>query len=450
MMRKGLDPRALRSPNTSVQGNDEAKGDVVRVILRNDDAEALLLDIRAGRHAARQDVDERAAGAFLIFPTSVVTPGRAGAQLVYPLRADVEPGCLVTAAGTGHVGGVVGTVAVTGAFHWTVGSAEAPLASYRFRRRGREIPTPPWADQLPRSQALGSKGRAGLIRQQIRIRRHGRTAEHWLFTLTEQMIRRACRGPLGRAIDYRPAVDEDDVVQRGLQTAVRLLPVYASKDRPPCSWLGMLHLDGRRDMRREVSHLDWLPEDAVAAVTLADACGVRRLSDPSATWAALCEGADRLGEAPPGISAPELDAVLRARALLVHELAGARADGSEVCTTEGSQVSARVARLVSDDDELIAAAAASDSRALVKVGDKVVRQLRDGRESPPAARRRCWEQFQQSGQLFTTPVGLTRFAEVADPLSLAAIDECLRRAAGLGVGAGVGAGVGVAESRRPR
>jgi len=403
----------------------------VRVILRNDDAEALLLDIRAGHNAGRQEIDERA-GAFLIFPTSVVTPGRTGARLVYPLVADAEPGCLVTAGGTGHVAGVVGAVAVTGAFHWTVGTGEAPAASYRFRRRGQEVPAPPWADQLPGSQALGSKGRAGLIRQQIRIRRHGRTAEHWLFTLTEQVIRQACRGPIGRAIGYRPAIDEDDVVQRGLQTAVRLLPVYASKDRPPCSWLGMLHLDGRRDMRREVSHLDWFPEDAVAAVTLADACGVRRQADPLATLAALCEGADRLGEAPPAITAPDLDAVLRARALLVHELAGAPANaGADLSDRERGQVAARVARLVSDDDELIARAAASDSRALAKVGNQVVHRLRDGGESPSAARRRCWDQFQESGQLFTTPAGLTRFADVADALSLAAIDECLRRAAGV-------------------
>ena len=404
------------------------------VILRNDDAEALLLDIRACRTAAAQPIDGRV-GAILIFPTSVVISARAG-HAVFPLGSDVEPGTIVTESGSAQVAGVVAGISVTGFFHWTVGDDMARPAAYRFCRRGRDLPPPAWATQLPSSQQLPCLSPAALARRQDRLRRHGRNAEHWLLALTEQVIRRSCRAPVRQAIRYRPQIDVDDVVQRGLQTAGRLLPVYASKDRPPCSWLGMLRLDGRRDMGREITRLDWLPADAMAALTVDETgdpdCG----DDPDATLAVLADAAEVLGRALPRITPAQLGAALRAPALLEYEqTADATVAGPELLTPDdtagGPGLTATVARLVSDDEEFIGSAAAGDPGALRRVGDQVVRRLSERSETPKLARHRCWEEFQQSGHLFASPIGLARFGAVADPDSLAAVDECLRRAAGL-------------------
>ncbi len=405
------------------------------VILRNDDAEALILDIRACRNAEAQPIDGRS-GAILIFPTSVVIRARAG-HLVFPLSSAVEPGTLVTDAGSAHVAGVVAGISVSGFFHWTVGDDVAPPASYRFRRRGRDLMAPPWATQLPSSQQLPRLAPATLARHQDRLRRHGRNAEHWLLALTEQVIRRSCRAPARQAIRYRPQMDVDDVVQRGLQTAGRLLPVYASKDRPPCSWLGMLRLDGRRDMTREITRLDWLPADAMAALTLDETGDTDSGADPEATMAALSEAAELLGRAMPRLGPAQLGAALRAPSLLAYEQSAAAAvAGPEALVGHdgpvgGPGVTATVARLVSDDEQLIGSAAAGDPGAIRRVGDQVVRRLSERAETPSLARRRCWEEFQQSGHLFGGPTGLARFGPRADPDSLAAVDECLRRAAGV-------------------
>lgn len=410
------------------------------VILRNDDAEALILDIRACRTVAAQPIDGRA-GAILIFPTSVVIKARAG-HSVFPLGSDVEPGTIVTNAGSAQVAGVVAGISVSGFFHWTVGDGSAPPAAYRFCRRGRELPAPAWATQLPSSQQLPCLAPAALARRQDRLRRHGRNAEHWLLALTEQVIRRSCRAPVRQAIRYRPQIDVDDVVQRGLQAASRLLPVYASKDRPPCSWLGMLRLDARRDMTREISRLDWLPADAMAALTVDETGTTDCGADPDATIAALANAAELLGRAMPRIAPAQLGAALRAPALLEYErTAGATVAGPELLAPDDGTagrpgVTATVARLVSDDEELIGSAAAGDPGALRRVGDQVVRRLSERAETPTLARRRCWEEFQQSGHLFASPTGLVRFGAVADPDSLAAVDECLRRAAGLRAAAG--------------
>ncbi|MDQ1393053.1 MAG: hypothetical protein QOF30_2030 [Acidimicrobiaceae bacterium] len=399
--------------------------------LRNDDAEALILDIRVGRNAAVQEVGDQP-GAFLIFSTSVVTTPRPTGQSVYPLRCSIEPGALVTAPGSAEVSGEVAGLTVTGTFHWSLGEDVAPPVCYRFRRRGREVSAPPWAAQLPPSQGLPSVGPSRLARQQSALARRGRDAEHRLLALTEQVIRGYFRGAIASTMRYRPQMDIDDVVQRGLQVACRLLPIYASKDRPPCSWLRMLRLDGRRDMRRETFQLDWLPADASAALTIAGACGVSRQADPSATMADLAAAADRMGRPLPRVTANVLDAALRAAALVEHEIAAgvAPVPGPESQDGDDSLTVALVARLVTDDAELIALASAGDPHALNRVGDKVLRKLVERGENHPQARRRCWEHFQRSGELFASPSGLERFRGVCDAHILMALDESLGRAAG--------------------
>ncbi|MDQ1355726.1 MAG: hypothetical protein QOG44_99 [Acidimicrobiaceae bacterium] len=403
--------------------------------LRNDDAEALILDIRACRNAATQEVGDRPGG-FLVFPTSVVTVAQKTGQSVFPLLCDLEPGALVTAPGVARISGLVAGVTVTGTFHWSLGEDAAPPASYRFQRNGRDVPPPPWAGRLPASQHLPGAGPPSLARQKARIRRRGRDAEYQLLTLTEQAIRGLCRGPIAGTIRYRPQMDIDDVVQRGLQAACRLLPVYASKDRPPCSWLGMLRLDSRRDMHREISRLDWLPADASAALTLADAAGVSRQSDPSATMAELVAAAERVGRSVPRITATALDVAMRAPALLLYEVAAIAAAGVpgpdiDVDDSGDGVTAATVARLVTNDAELIALARAGDPRALNRVGAQIVRRLGEPGESQPQARRRCWEHFQRSGELFASPTGLERFRCVSDAHTLGALDKSLGTAAGL-------------------
>jgi hypothetical protein len=401
----------------------------MRAILRNDDAEALLLDIRTGRHGGSQVIGQRS-GAFLVFPTAVVVPGAASGHLVFPLDCDFEPGTLVTGDGAAVVSGTVAGVKVTGTFTWSVDGGPPAPAAYHFRRRGRELAAPPWAAQLPVSQQLFAKGPAALARQQARLRRRGHTAEHFLLSLSEQLVRQSCGRPIQRALRYRPPLDVDDLVQRSLQAAARLLPLYTSAGRPPCSWLGMLRLDGRRDLHRELIRLDWLPADAVAALALAEACGIDRNADPAAVWNAVVVASDRLGLPALRSGPAQLEAALRAPGEAARAAAAAATlAGPDVDGDEAGPVAASVARLVTSDTELITLAGEGDPRALKKVGDKVVRGLSAPRLSLRAARDGIWEEFLQTGQLFTTATGHERFGAVADAATLGAIDECLRRAA---------------------
>ena len=286
-------------------------------ILRNDQAEALILDLRTARAAQRQRIEVEG-GAFLIFPTSIVLPAPEGGQLVFPLRCDTEPGSLVTGAGSGHVTGTVAGITVAGTFNWALDAGSPPAASYRFTRGGHETPPPSWAAELPPSQVLHRESQSTLARRQSSIRRRGSRSEYLLLTLTEQLLRHSCRGPIHHTLRFRPAVDVDDLVQRGLQTASRLLPIYASQDRPPCSWLGMLRLDARRDMHREVSRLDLLPAQVTAALALADACGTDLRADPTAGWDRVVDTARRLGWTVPRVSVSQLQAAVRAPDLIAH------------------------------------------------------------------------------------------------------------------------------------
>lgn len=400
-------------------------------ILRNDDAEALILDIRTGRTAASQVIggDE---GAFLVFPTSVVTPGAASGHLVFPLRCAVDTGALVTGPGTAAVTANVAGVAVTGTFSWSLGDARPPATSYCFRRRGREIAAPAWAMQLPASRALAARPSATLAREQSRLRRQGHNAEHWLLALTAQLVRHSCRAPIHRALRYRPSTDVDDLVQRSLQAASRLLPLYASQNRPPCSWLGMLRLDGRRDLHREVTHLDWLPPDAVAAIAIAEACGIDLDGDSTATTRAIADAATLLRRPVPRIGPGQLRATIRAPGLIAHAaVVAATVPGPEDDDSDIGGVAETVARLVTTDAALIALARAGDPGALKRVGDQVIRTLSSSGRATRFAREKAWEEFRQSGQLFTSATGQQRFGEVAGPGALSAIDECLRRAAGI-------------------
>lgn len=392
-------------------------------ILRNDDAEALILDIRVARTAATQTVPG-GPGAFQLFRTAIVLPGAKRGHLVFPLHCDAEPGSLVTAEGRAEVSGAVAGLRVTGAFHWTVGEGPPQPESYRFRRGDRDVPPPQWADQLPRSQLLTPRPPAALVRQQVHLRRAGRHAEHCLLRLTERLLHQTCHGGLNRGLLYRPPIDVEDLVQRGLQTAARLLPVYASKDRPPCSWLGMLRLDARRDVRRELTSLDWLPVDAVAALTLADSCGIDLAADPAGAWDALLDAAERHRQPLPRLEPAKLEIALRAPALAAHAARAARTVPGPDVDDEPGRVASAVARLVSGEQDVVALAGAGDATVL----DRVAAQVRRRLNGPPD---QLWEEFVASGQLFATPVGVERFGDHTGRDALVDIDACLRHAAGL-------------------
>ena len=393
-------------------------------IIRNGDAEAWLLDIRIGRRAGSEAI-EGEAGAFITFPTSVVVAAQTG-HSVYPLHTDVEPGSFVTAGGSAEVSGVVAGLTVTGCFHWAVtdgdgegagdgegpGYGELPAASYQFRRRDRLLSAPPpWAVQLPASQELPRLAPASVRMRCRQLRRRAREAEHRLLKESERMLHRDCGSPVQRALRYRPPVDEDDLVQRGLQSAYRLLPVYASGNRPPCSWLGMLRLDCRRDMHREISRLDWLPADAMAALTLAGGFHRQGISDIAATWATVVAAVEGHGRPRPRMAPAPLCAALQAPALLFHHLT-APATPDDPNDADTAAVAA-VARLVSDDEELVSSVAEGDPAAVGRVGRQVVRQLSSRRDGLTAARSRCWEEFQRTGHLFAGPNGLAQFAGAA-------------------------------------
>jgi hypothetical protein len=265
----------------------------VPTILRNDEAEALILDLRTARAAQRQRI-EVDGGAFLIFSTSIVLPAPEGGQLVFPLRCDTEPGSVVTGPGSGHVTGTVAGITVAGTFNWTLDAGSPPGASYRFTRGGRETPPPSWAAELPPSQVLHRENQSTLARRQSSLRRRGSRSEYLLLTLTEQLLRHSCRGPIHHTLRFRPAVDVDDLVQRGLQTASRL------------------------DMHREVSRLDLLPAQVTAALALADACGIDLRADPTAGWDSVVDTARRLGWTVPRVSVSQLQAAVRASDLIAH------------------------------------------------------------------------------------------------------------------------------------
>jgi hypothetical protein len=185
-------------------------------------------------------------------------------------------------------------------------------------------------------------------------------------------------------------------------------------------------------MYREVSRLDWLPEDVAAAVTIARACGVNRHDDPSATLAALVAAADGLGVPMPRVAALQLDAALLARTVMTWEPGLVRTvPGPESRECEARRVLATMAGLVTDDAEIIDRAWAGDPRVLARVGGQVALRLAGRDDCISATRRRCWEQFQRTGRLFTSAEGIERFGPDREFASLAAMDACLRRAAGI-------------------
>jgi hypothetical protein len=352
-------------------------------ILNNRDAEALILDIRTAKTAGAAPIDGRP-GAFLVFPTSVVVdrPGRG--QLVFPTHTDIEPGTLCRHNGTATLSANVDGVDVYGSFSWTLNHDENALrparARYCFRRRGREASPPLWANQLPMSSRLWPEPPTLLLRQRYRLLRQGRHAEYWLLRLSERVFRDYCRGPVRRAIAVRPHVDEDDVVQRGLQAATRLLPVYASAARPPCSWVRMLQLDGRRDMHREIARLDWRAD------------GLGSLSSIAPHDPALA------------VPDPELDAVGEQRGV----------------------AASRIATLLGREPTLVALAFLGDAGAIREVGDHLVAAIHKPGETLSATRRRCREEFRSTGRLLGGAPG-----DVTDRQRLAALDEALRAAVDL-------------------
>jgi hypothetical protein len=391
----------------------------VGTILSNTDAEALILDVRAGRWADAAVVDG-GSGAFIVFPTVVIVerPGRG--QLVFPIHVSVEPGSLCRGDGEASVEATVDGIDVRGAFTWTFsehpGAAMGRPAGYRFRSNGGPVRRPPWAHQLPGSMVLPRRAPAQLLHDQTRIVRQGRWAEHWLLVLSQRVMEACCRGPLGRALAAHPLVQDADVVQRGLQAAHRLLAVYASPDRPPRSWVGMIRLDARRDMFRGVSQLDWLPREMSEAVDRARWAGISLHADAAVTLAALIDASIDAGLPLPRLSPRQVRSALSAPELVSFEAPlgawrGWQPQEGGICGPDPAldavddqpgRAAAAVAALVASDRETVARAFLGDPTALKTVADRVLLTLRRPGEGVTATRRRCRDRFLATGELLAT------------------------------------------------
>jgi hypothetical protein len=375
----------------------------VTSILTNREAERLILDIRVGRAAGSADLDD--GSGFVVFPTCVLVavPGRG--DNAFPLRTSAEPGVLCRDDGSATVSGVVDGVTVRGRFWWRLERGHdrqtlPPDEWYAFVRGGRLVPRPEWADQLPRSQVVAVPTSAVLARQRTRLVRRGEAAEHELLARTAKVFERSCRGPLRRAIATRPALDPADVVQRGLQAAVRLLVVYTSPARPPCSWLRMLRLDGMRDLHRAVSQLDWIPRDVgeiVARLEPADRASHR---DPTVVLGAIIEAAVEHGRPVPRATPTQVRAALRAPRLVPLEAPGAGAGlsagtmgrtdpGLEAAEEQRGALTAEVGRAVHAHPAQTARASSGDDVAIAEIGDLVLGALRRPGETKAMTRLRC-------------------------------------------------------------
>jgi len=325
-----------------------------------------------------------------------------------------------------EVRATVAGMPVTGAFHWAPAADDRlEPASYRFGSGDGPGPRPSWADQLPRSVALLPRTPAQVVADRARLIRQGHLAQHWLLTLTQRVLEAACRGPLRRALALHPLIDEADVVQRGLQVAARLLPAYASPRRPPCSWMGMIQLDAKRDMHREIASLDWLPRELSEVADRARALGLTPPADPSLALADLLDQGHLAGHPALRVSPAQVDAALRAPEIVsldapLPRAAGRHAPppepggedpGIEALGAGHGRRAAALARLVTDDPETVVGALEGDPRAVRVVAAGVVRALRHPGERPAATRRR-WREALRAADAGAAGVAGGREAQV--------------------------------------
>jgi hypothetical protein len=408
----------------------------VTSILNNHEAERLLLDIRIGRAARSADVAGERDGAFLAFPTSIVVAVAGRGHNVYPLRTTAEPGMVCHGDGRSSVSATVDGVVVEGQFAWAMGATVAS-ASYRFRRDGCVVTRPLWADELPRSQRLQPVEPPSLARQRGRLVRRGRAAECELLRRTAMVFEHVCRGPLRRAIALRPALEVSDVVQRGMQVAGRLLPVYSSEARPPCSWIGMIQLDGRRDLHRAVTQLDWLPRDLSEVLARMEAVGgVAGREDPTVVLAAIIEAAVSHHQPVPRATLGQIEAALSAPQLTPLDtrttaVATVSADPDLVAADDRpGHVTAAVGRLIGAHPSVVTRASLGDHQAIQRIGQGVIAALRQPGETDAGTRQRCRKEFDSAGRLFTSAGGLVCFGQQTPARQLAQLDANLAELAG--------------------
>jgi hypothetical protein len=360
----------------------------------------------------------------------VVLPGHRSGQLAFPLQVGLEPGSLCSIGGQAAVTARVAGVTVEGSFSWTMGRGPLRPAEYEFRVNGAPVPAPPWAVQLPTSMRLVRRSATELERDRARLVRRAQVAECRLLRLTEQVLESCCRGPLRFVLATHGLVDESDLIQRGLQVALRLLPVYASARRPPRTWLGMIHLDAKRDMHRAVSDLDWLPRELTETVYRARQAGIALDAEPDLTRAALLEDCLLNGRPLPRVSAAQVHTALTAPVFLSLDArplpdAGLYAPDPRLDDVDDQpgRAAATVAALVSSDPTTVSGVFEGDPRAVQKVAERVVARISQPAENRQAVRERARRRFLVSGQLLTRE----GFPAVP-PRRLAALDDALRQA----------------------
>ena len=234
----------------------------------------------------------------------------------------------------------------------------------------------------------------------------------------------------------RPALDVADVVQRGLHAAVRLLPVYASAARPPCSWLGMIRLDGRRDLHRAVTQLDWLPRDVAEIVARLEPGDAAPGRDPTVILGGIIEAAVEQGHPVPRATPSQVRTALAAPHLVPLDgpgamvgappgILGRRDPRLHAVEEQHGELTASVARLVGAQPGQVVQASLGDDATIARIGDLVVAALRRPGETRATTRLRCRRELHADGRLFTSSEGLRAFAGDDGQRHLAQLDAAL-------------------------
>jgi len=225
-----------------------------------------------------------------------------------------------------------------------------------------------------------------------------------------------------------------------MQVAGRLLPLYSSVARPPCSWIGMIQLDGRRDLYRAVTQLDWLPRDLAEVLgRLETAVGVAPSDDPSEVLAAMIDAAVSHHQPVPRASLRQVEAALSAPRLVPVDTTGADAATSaafqrrlskadpalESGDDQPGRLTAAVGRLIGADAGVVARASLGDHAAIAEIGHGVIAALRQPGETSTRARQRCKREFDSAGRLFASGDGLACFGDRAPAPDLVQLDADL-------------------------
>jgi hypothetical protein len=200
----------------------------------------------------------------------------------------------------------------------------------------------------------------------------------------------------------------------------------------------MIQLDGRRDLHRAVTQLDWLPRDLVEVIGRIETADIAPNRDPTVTLASIIEAAVEHHRPVPRATPQQVATALATPRLVSletvavggHEALSRPDRGLAAADDERGAVAATVARLVLADPGLAVRAWLGDDGVIDRIGDRVIAVLRRPGETKTATRQRCRQEFHAGGKLFSSAAGLQHFGRNAPAGHLADIDATLAALAG--------------------